>query len=183
MARCSETMGGCSESSLEVSSGSGGTADSCGSGKQDELLPTNLTVWKEAFILKCFGPQIRKELTRRAPFLLGSEQAEYTWVFFTKMEGLSNDGIPFRKLKDDHGITIEELSRTYPLNHRGNRHPMKLMQDVISARNAQHMHQRMYGRSGPDNGEYDTTFLPGIELEFRQKKKVNWVEGAAELAS
>lgn len=183
MARCSKTKGAGRESSLEVSTGSGGTADSCGSGDPDELLPTNLTVWTEAFSLRSFRPQIRKELTRRAPFLLGSEQAEYTREFFADVGGLCNEGIPFRKLKDDHGITMEELSRIYPLNRKGNRHPMKLIRNGISVRNAQRMHQKVYGGSGPDNGEYGTAFLRGVELQFRHKKKVNWAEAAAELAS
>lgn len=44
------------------------------------------------------------------------------------------------------------------------------------------MHQKVYGGCGPDIGEYGTAFLRGMELEF-QHKKVNWAEGAAELAS
>lgn len=183
MAHCSKTMGAGRESSLEVSTGFGGTVDSCGSGDRDELLLTNLTVWREAFSLRGFRPQIREELTRHAPFLLRSEQAEYTQEFFADVGGLRNEGIPFRKLKDDHGMTMEELSRIYPLNRRGNRHPMRLMGNVISVRNVQRMHQKVYGGYGPDNGEYRTAFLHGVELEFRHKKKVNWAEGAAELAS
>lgn len=182
MARCSKTMGAGCESSLEVSTGSGGTADWCGNGDGDNILPTNLTVWREAFNLGSFRPQIRKELTRRAPFLLGSQQAEYTREFFVDVGGLCNEGIPFRKLKDDHGITTKELSRIYPLNRKGNRHPMRLMGNGISIENVQCMHQKVYGGSGPDNGEYGTAFLRGVELEFRHKKKVNWAEGAAELA-
>ena len=44
------------------------------------------------------------------------------------------------------------------------------------------MHQKVYGGSGPDNGKYGTTFLRGVELQFPHKKKVNWIEGAADLA-
>lgn len=182
MACDNTTMKTLCEPTAEVSAGFVGM-DSCGSGDEEELTPSNLTVWREAFNLRSFEPEIRKEMTRRAPFLTGSEQAEYTRSFFADIGGLCNEGIPFRKLKNDHGITLQELSRKYPLNRKKNRHPMRLMEDVVTVWNVQRMHQKVYGGSGPDNGEYGTAFLRGVELESQHKQKVNWAEGAAELAS
>ena len=65
---------------------------------------------------------------------------------------------------------MEELALTYPLNKQKNRHPMKLMPDYAAAL---HMHQRVYGGTRPDNGDFCTAFLRGMELHFQGGQLVN----------
>ena len=63
--------------------------------KHDEMVSGNLTIWREAFGLGNLSSGIRKELTKRVPFLLGIDHAEYSLEFFVDVGDLHDDGIPF----------------------------------------------------------------------------------------
>jgi hypothetical protein len=118
-------------------------------------------------------------LTRHAPFLRGSNWARYIEDFFTEIGGLYGKGIPFKKLKEDHGVSLESLLPIYPSNQSRNKHPVRHMSHSAAAE-ALRMYQRVYGGTQPDNGEFGTAFVQGLLLQA--KKKVNWAEGTTELA-
>ena len=169
-----------SDSSLQFSEVSEESADVGGSMDTLGATTTNFNVWGDPFHLGRLGPNIRSELTRCAPFLLGSDRAHYEVLFFKEVGGLCDEGIAFKKLKDDQGVPLEDLLPTYPVNRAENRHPIKIMGDAEAA-HALRMYQCVYGGNQPDNGEFGTAFICGLRLEAK-KKKVNWVEGAADLA-
>lgn len=149
----------------------------------DEVHSNSLTIWQEAFNLERLPQSISVELIKRAPFLLGAEKAIYTKQFFKTIGGLCAAGIPFESLmKDERGVPLEDLVATYPLNKNGNRHSLRLMTDRDAARNALHMHQRVYGGTHPDNGEVGTNFIRGLVLQYQHETQVNWADFAADLA-
>jgi len=120
----------------------------------------HLTIWREPFDLRKLPQMITLELLKRAPFLLGAENAKYNKHFFEKVGGLCAEGVPFESLmKDEHGVPLEDLLATYPLNKNGNRHFLRFMTDRDAARDALHMYQRVYGGTHPDNGEFGTAFI------------------------
>lgn len=139
----------------------------------------NPCIWADPFDLGNLGPNIRKQLSMRAPFLLG-DNAVYNVHFFHEVGGLSMRGVPFKRLKEENGIPLEQIVGTYPLNRSENRHPLRHMDEETAAR-ALRMYQRVYGGTVPDNGEFGTAFVRGLMLEAK-KWKINWADGAAELA-
>lgn len=169
-----------SDTISEFSTDASEDATDVGGSKDTLETSPNFNVWGDPFHLGRLGPNIRSELIRRAPFLLGSDCAHYDVSFFKEVGGLCDEGIAFRKLKEDQGVPLEELLPTYPVNRAENRHPIKLM-DAAEAAHALRMYQRVYGGNQPDNGEFGTAFVRGLRLEAK-KKKVNWAEGAADLA-
>lgn len=139
----------------------------------------NPSIWAEAFDLQGLGESLRKQLTTVAPFLLG-DAAEYSLKFFHDVGGLSMTGVPFKRLKEEHNLPMEVVVGTYPLNKNENRHPLRHMDEDIAAR-ALRMYQRVYGGTAPDNGEFGTAFVRGLMLDAK-KWKINWAEGAVEIA-
>ena len=139
----------------------------------------NPSIWAEAFDLSGVGENMRKHLTTVAPFLLG-DAAVYSSEFFADVGGLCSNGVPFKKLRDEHKLPLEAIVGTYPLNKNENRHPLRHMTDDVAAR-ALRMYQRVYGGTAPDNGEFGTAFVRGLMLDAK-RWKINWAEGAAEIA-
>lgn len=139
----------------------------------------NPSIWAEAFDLTGIGENLRKHLTTIAPFLLG-DAAHYNVDFFHDIGGLSMTGVPFKSLKEEHNLPLEAIVGTYPLNKNENRHPLRHMTDDVAAR-ALRMYQRVYGGTAPDNGEFGTAFVRGLMLDAK-RWKINWAEGAAEIA-
>jgi hypothetical protein len=119
---------------------------------------------------------------KRAPFLMGSDNATYSKEFFRIVGGLCASGIPYQSFMVDHGVPMEDLIGTYPLSRAGNWHPMKLITDRAAARDTLHMYQWVYGGMQPDNGEFGTSFIRGLTLFFQSNIKVDWAEQAAALA-
>lgn len=139
----------------------------------------NPSIWAEAFDLRGIGENLRKHLTTVAPFLLG-DAAYYSLDFFHDVGGLSIQGVPFKRLKEEHNLPLEAIVGTYPLNKNENRHPLRHMSEDVAAR-ALKMYQRVYGGTAPDNGEFGTAFVRGLMLDAK-KWKINWAEGAVEIA-
>jgi len=139
----------------------------------------NPSIWAEAFDLRGIGENLRKHLTTVAPFLLG-DAAYYSLEFFHDVGGLSMNGISFKRLKEEHNLPLEAMVGTYPLNKNENRHPLRHMNEDVAAR-ALRMYQRVYGGTALDNGEFGTAFVRGLMLDAK-KWKINWAEGAVEIA-
>ena len=139
----------------------------------------NPSIWAEAFDLRGVGENMRKHLTTVAPFLLG-DAACYSSEFFVDMGGLCMNGVPFKRLKEEHNLPLDAIVGTYPLNKNENRHPLRHMTEDVAAR-ALMMYQRVYGGTAPDNGEFGTAFVRGLMLDAK-RGKINWAEGAAEIA-
>lgn len=139
----------------------------------------NPSIWAEAFDLQDMGESLRKQLITVAPFLLG-DGANYTLKFFHDVGGLSMVGVPFKRLKEEHNLPVEAIVHTYPLNRNENRHPLRHMNEDIATR-ALRMYQRVYGGTSPDNGEFGTAFVRGLMLDAKNWK-INWAEGAVEIA-
>ena len=182
-------MAGCGKGKVLLvncsdSSSGEGNANSCCSIPRiaDELNSNHLTIWRDPFDLSKLPQGITLELVKRAPFLMGSDNATNSKEFFRTVEGLCSSGIPYQSLMADHGVPMEDLVGTYPLSRAGNRHPMKLITDRAAARNALHMYQRVYGGTQPDNGEFGTSFIRGLTLFFQRNTKVDWAEQAGALA-
>ena len=150
---------------------------------KDEQPQQQLTMWQKPFDLAKLPPTITAELTKRTPLLLGSDQACYSKCFFKSIGGLCGSGIPLENLaKEDHGVPLEELVATYPLNRHGNRHSMKLMSDRHAVNEALDMYQRVYGGTQPDNGEFGTAFIRGLVLTLQRSTKVDWAKHASDFA-
>lgn len=148
-----------------------------------DLNSHHMTIWREAFDLTKLPQTIALELLKRAPFLLGTKNAKYTKQFFETVGGLCGAGIQFDSvMKEEHGVPLEEMLATYPLNKNGNRHSVKFMTDLDAARDALHMYQRVYGGTYPDNGEFGTAFIRGLVLYYQREIEVDWAEYATDLA-
>ena len=142
-----------------------------------------LTLWQKAFDLAKLPNTITSELMKRTPLLLGSDKASYSKHFFKTIGSLCGSGIAVDNLgKEDHGVPIEDLVTTYPLNRNGNRHSMKLMTDRAAVNKALDMYQRVYGSTQPDNGEFGTAFIRGRVLNFQRSTKVDWAKHASDFA-
>lgn len=149
----------------------------------EDIHSSHLTIWREPFDLRKLPQTMTLELLKRAPFLLGAENAKYNKHFFEKVGGLCAEGVPFESLmKDEHGVPLDDLLATYPLNKHGNRHSLRLMTDRDAARDALHMYQRVYGGTHPDNGEFGTAFIRGLVLFYQRQTQVDWADYAADLA-
>lgn len=136
----------------------------------EEIHSNHMTIWREPFDLSKLPQTISLELLKRAPFLLGAKKAKYNKQFFQTVGGLCGAGIQFESLmKEEHGVPLEDLLATYPLNKNGNRHSMRFMTDRDAARDALHMYQRVYGGTHPDNGEFGTAFIRGLVLYYQRE--------------
>jgi hypothetical protein len=145
-------------STLECSEASQQLVDSRNTGVDHVLKSGNMSIWSEPFNLGNASLSVCAELTRRAPFLLGSDRAQYTEDFFTETGGLYGEGIPFKKLKEDHGVLLESLLPIYPSNQSRNRHSVRHMSHSAAAE-ALWMYQRIYGGIQLDHGEFGTAFV------------------------
>ena len=149
----------------------------------EEIHSNHLSIWREPFDLRKLPETITLELLKRAPFLLGTEKAKYNKLFFKTIGGLYDAGIPFESLaKEEHGVPLEDLLATFPLNKNENRHSLRFIIDCDAARDALHMYQRVYGGTHPDNGEFGTAFIRGLVLYYQRQTQVDWAEFATDLA-
>ena len=140
---------------------------------------TFITIWHDPFDVTKLPQGISLDLIKRAPFLLGSDEARYPTSFFKNTGGLCARSYKFKELSNDDLFPLEDLTGTYPLSKKGNRHPLKLIKDRQTARDALHMYQR---GTQPDNGEFGTSFIRGLALFYQKNEDLNWAERAAELA-
>jgi hypothetical protein len=157
-------------------------SDRCGPRRGEDLNSNHLTIWRDAFDLRQLPQSITLDLIKRAPFLMGSDNARYSKDFFRTVGGLCATGISYQNLMANHGVPLEDLLGTYPLSKVGNRHPMKLITDRTAARDALYMYQRVYGGTQPENGEFGTSFIRGLALFYQHNMKVDWAEQAASIA-
>ena len=135
----------------------------------EEIHSNHLSIWREPFDLCKLPETITLELLKQAPFFLGAKKAKYNKLFFKTIGGLCDAGIPFESLaKEEHGVPLEDLLATFPLNKNGNRHSLRFMTDGDTTRDALHMYQRVYGGTHPNNGEFGTAFIRGLVLYYQR---------------
>ena len=161
------------------------SSEEMGDAELSEFLDTKdsnyISIWCDPFDMSKLPQGISLDLMKRAPFLLGSDEARYQPSFFKQTGGLCTTGYKFKQLSQDKLFPLENLIGTYPLCKKGNRHPLKLIEDKDATRDALHMYQRVYGEMQPDNGEFGTSFIRGLALFYQRNEDVNWADKAANL--